>query len=113
MSKADGIKIVKQKKPLKLKDGSELQLYDIVDADGWFLESHLDKEEAEQELLNIQADIRAEEEEEAMEAARHYISPTAKIIRFPFIVLGYIVAIVYIGLMVGQVSKEVKDFIKD
>ena len=113
MSKADGIKIVKQKKPLKLKDGSELQLYDIVDADGWFLESHLDKEEAEQELLNIQADIRAEEEEEAMEAARHYISPTAKIIRFPFIVLGYILAIVYIFIMAGQVHQEVKDFIKD
>ena len=113
MSKADGIKIVKQKKPLKLKDGSELQLYDIVDVDGWFLESHLDKEEAEQELLRIQAEIREEEEEEAMEAARHYISPTAKIIRFPFIALGYVLATVYIFIMAGQVHQEVKDFIKD
>ena len=113
MSKADEIKIVKQKKPLKLNDGSELQLYDIVDADGWVLEVSLDKEEAEQDLLKIQANVRAEEEEEAMEAARHYISPTAKIIRFPFIVLGYIVAVVIIGLMAGEVSKGVKDFIKD
>ena len=41
------------------------------------------------------------------------ISTTAKIIRFPFIVLGYIVAVIIIGLMAGEVSKGVKDFIKD
>ena len=41
------------------------------------------------------------------------MSTAAKIIRFPFIVLGYILAIVYIFIMAGQVHQEVKDFIKD
>lgn len=116
MSKADRIKIVKADARMKnFADGSYTQLYNIVDEDGevYWQGIYGGKEEAEQELLKIQADVRAEEEEEAMEAARHYISPTAKIIRFPFIVLGYIVAVVIIGLMAGEVSKGVKDFIKD